>query len=231
MVRALLEATMFLALFLSLALAQDADPIKDAPEITAEQEKLIKLMGDDDFRTREKATAALAKMDYAGLKAMRKAANSGDPEIAARGGRILGSYYSVLNSKKEIPGIQGLYEMKSFKLKSGKTMEIKESDANDYYTAAGGDSTKMDENMDANNFKTRDATGLLIKTLRNKGFTKEEVQEVLDKITEEGNGNEMGNPGYKKFREMQGLPEYDPWGPCLGFGLNPLPALRNLFRR
>ena len=211
--------------FVAIVLAVLAsDPLTGAPAITDAQEKLIVLMGDNDYKTREKATADLGKMDYDGLRAMYKAAKSGDPEVAHRAQRLLSQYYSVQNSKKEIPGIQGMYEMKSFKLKSGKTMEIQDSDANDYYTQAGGKSDT--DAMDANNFKTREATGLLVHKLRNKGFTKEEVTEILDKITEEGNGNEMGNAGYKKFREMQGLPEYDPWGPgAMGMGV-----FRNMFR-
>jgi hypothetical protein len=224
------------SLTLLVLLAAAGDPLAGAPEITEDQEKLIKLMGDDSFKEREKATAALGKMDYAGLKAMHKAANHSDPEIAHRGRSLLGSYYSVLNSKKEVPGIQGLYEMKSFKLKTGKTMEIKDGDAGEYYKSAKGDASDMEESRDANNFKTRDATVLYIKQLRDKGFTKEEVQELLDKMTEEAGTSEMGSAGYKKFREMQGLPEYDPWGPGLGFGvfpggMNPLPAIRNLIFR
>jgi hypothetical protein len=228
---------MLTTLILALALAQEADPLKDAPDITKEQENLLKDLGDDTFLTREKASAALEKLDYKALKAYHKAAASDDAEVRQRGKRLLSKFYSVGNSKDEVPGIQGLYELKSWKLKSGKTMEVKDSDAADYYKAAGGDTEDMTERQNASNFKTRDATSRLVKDLRDKGYTREEVTEVLDKITEEGAGTNMGDSGYKKFREMQGLPEYEPWGPGLGFGLNlpaipnPLPGLRNFFMR
>lgn len=220
-------------LAVALVLAQEGDPLKDAPAITKEQEKLIEQMGDDEYRTREKATKALGELDYKGLRAMYKAAKHKDPEIAVRGRRLVSAYYGVVNSKGETPGIQGLYELKSWKLKSGKTMEVQGSDANEFYTQAGGDSSDMDMARDAGNFKTKEATRILVKKLRDQGFTREDVQEVLDKITEQAEGTNMGDEGHRRFREMQGLPQYEPG--CFGILpiplMNPLPGLRNFFLR
>lgn len=199
-----------LALALGLVLSE---PNLMTPPITKEQEALVAKMGDENFYVREKATETLEKLDHKAFRAIRKALDDDDPEIRQRASLLMNRFYACLTSKNEVPGIHGLYKMASFTLVSGKTIEISDSTAIDYYSSVGGESDVYDQNTNSNNEFTRMATARFIKDLRNAGYTKQDVTEVLDKMAEETVGEKMGEAGYKKFREMQGLEEYDHSGP------------------
>lgn len=72
-----------LALFLTLAFcAQDDDP-------KAKIDHWIGELGSEDFETREKATAELKKIGKPATEALRKAAESNDPEVKMRAKSIL----------------------------------------------------------------------------------------------------------------------------------------------
>lgn len=199
-----------LALALGMALS---DPSLMTPPITKEQEAVIAKLADEDYYVREKASATLEKMDFAAMRAIRKALNHEDPEVRQRAERLIGKFYACTNSKNEMPGIHGLYKLESFKLSTGRTVELYDSITLDYYSSVGGESSDYEQNTNIHNQFTRLATARYVRDLRNQGFTRQEVTEILDKITEESAGEGMGEAGYKKFREMQGLPEYEHGGP------------------
>ncbi len=52
-------------------------------------ERLVKLLGHDDFRKREAATEELRRMGPTALPYLRKAATSSDPDVAERAGTLL----------------------------------------------------------------------------------------------------------------------------------------------
>ena len=197
---------MIFLLSLAMFCIHDADPEPPLPPPLA---KLVVDLGDDEFKVRERASKELEKLDSKALPAYYKAIKSEDAEVSRRGKRLLDIYYNVQNTKGEISRIQGLYEMKDFKTKSGKVFKVTDDMANNYYTKAGG---KFDDDNASNpdNFTTQDATRILIKELRNRKWTREDVKELLDKIDENAAGSNMGDEGHRRFREMQGLPQYEP---------------------
>ena len=199
-----------LALALGMALS---DPSLMTPPITKEQETIVAKLANEDYYVREKASADLEKMDFAAMRVIRKALNHEDPEVRQRAERLFGKFCVCTNSKNEIPGIHGLYKLESFKLSTGKTVELYDEIAYSYYVSVGGDSSEYHHASDIHNQFTRLATAKYVRDLRNQGYTRQEVTEILDKITEESAGEGMGEAGYKKFREMQGLQEYDHSGP------------------
>lgn len=195
------------------------DPTFFAPPMTKAQEALVAKLGDPVWRTREDATKELGKMEFDGLRAFYAACRSEDPEIASRGDRLLARYYCCLNSKREMPPIHGLYEMESFKLKSGRMFDVPTFPISEIYTEqvqiqidfAKRYNQYFDPScleMQADNYCTRSATFQVVRRLRMFGYTRAEVTEILDKMTEAADGKEIGQEGWRKFRLMQGLPEY-----------------------
>lgn len=215
---------MFTAILLTAAamLAQSkAEEIK-LPPITKEMTKLIEQLGDDEWKVRENASAKLASLDYKALGAYYTALKSDDLEVRTRARRLLDKFYSCGNSDNKIPPIQGYHELEAWKLKSGRKFTPVAGEAGDLYKASGG-AAYDDNSNDSENWITKEATMRLVKRLRNEGYTRKEVAEILDKITIEGEGTSMGTAGWRKFREMQGMPEYD--GPC---GLGCFPGMAGL---
>src|SRR5262249_23788416 len=57
--------------------------------VTAQVWELIKLLGDDDFAVREKASAKLTTLGARAVPMLRQAARSPDPEVARRANKCL----------------------------------------------------------------------------------------------------------------------------------------------
>jgi hypothetical protein len=197
-----------------------AGPNLHAPPITKEQEKLIEKLGDDEWLVREDASAKLKEMDYKALNALHKALKSSDLEVRMRAKNLLNHFYGCCNSRGEMPPIHGLYQLESFKFASGRRFFVKDGLAMQYYSKAGG--AAWDENMNNDsdtNWSLKDATRMMCRDLRNLGYTREEVIEVLDKMAKNVDGQGQGTNGFRRFREMQGMPEWD------GFRVGIMPGM------
>jgi hypothetical protein len=178
------------------------DPLFMAPDPTKEILVLIKDLGSDSHKTRVKASACLKALDYKAIKAVRNACrDSKNAEVRRRARIIIECFYNVWD--KDTPPIHGLYDAKSWKLKSGRQFDL--PDPMIYYKKAGGDPGDDDQNTNADNYQTIKATETFVHTLRNIGFTAKECYEVLTKMQENTKENYMGGEGWRRFREMQSL--------------------------
>ncbi len=79
------------------------DVLKSPPAPTKEQLKLVELMGDDEWRVREKANKELKDMGYKAIAALEKGLKSDDLEIRVRCRRTLSSYFGVYSDDKDKP--------------------------------------------------------------------------------------------------------------------------------
>lgn len=99
-----MELGILLTTVVSLATFDERLAYARMPAPTKEQLRLVELMGDDDWRTREKATKKLAEMGYEALRAKLDACRSPDPEVANRARRITSQYFAV-----KLPNKEGVY--------------------------------------------------------------------------------------------------------------------------
>ena len=71
------------------------------PELQTKIQELIKKLGSSDFSERDSATKELEKIGRPALSALRKASNSGDPEMKLRAANI----FKKIQKTKKISGV------------------------------------------------------------------------------------------------------------------------------
>ena len=178
-----------------------------APSVTPDQQICICNLGNLSWRVREKASKDLSKLDFSGLRAFYEAANDPDPEIAIRGKRLLNNFYHFSKQTGKLPGIQNFQNL-NFKFKSGNVFLYPNVLISKHYIDAlknGVVSSNRNKfyfdpyymRFDASNDYTREATVTLIRHLRNIGYTKEEILELINVASEHSDWD-----NWESFREI-----------------------------
>ena len=149
---------------------------------------LVEALGSDDFRTRERAPSILRHMDLIALPAIREAVRHEDPEIRHRARFLLDEVFSVKSTAGTVPWIDML---------PSETPDRQKIIADYLKIARGSDSPSYAWELDWVDYRI--ATCLYVRQLREKGWSKGKIREVLDKM-------EKREETYKKDHNVNPLP-------------------------